>query len=274
MVQHLNEFAAGQKSDFFFRSAGCNDVQEILNTGWADVMLLTPQAKSFEQELRAIADQKGIPTWLLSATDVGVTNVPFVYEAIQRRAMQKRAQTSHFWWISKVMVPVLLLAAVIYLTGELCRWGYQQWNIDLLNDIYLCTGGIMCLYVGIYEGYLLAKERQWPKSICTMLSLMGMLLFTPVHSEIVPYPIEVPFPSAASNVLICLQGLGLSGLPFYLLCVLGTLFVINKVLAIQRGGQDKIYSINSFSHFGGACFVGILCLMAVIPIKPLTKICM
>lgn len=179
MAQKMTELAKKKADNYVFKAAGYLYVQD--QAGWADIILVTPQARAYAKGIKAGLQGMGLQIYQLSAFNEAFNNIPETYEMICRLISGRR--DDRICLTGKELARLTKEAALVYLfAAALAGAIYFLYRATGLKDYHVVGRQLELLeaiFAALYLGYGFAGMAGGPRRYYMMVALSALLAFSP-----------------------------------------------------------------------------------------------
>ncbi len=170
----LNQTAEKNREEYRFLSAGIAEAEKHLD--WADYVILTPQVKDRTHSLQENARQNQAVCLTLADTMISFQNIQETYGNITSAIEPEKPGTDRY---RIILIHCALTACIVALSGGVSYLIGRFSGIELFQEFYIRTLGMICLYCSLDLGYRIFEENRENGMTGFLVSLMILLSLTP-----------------------------------------------------------------------------------------------
>lgn len=176
MANRLNDLAEEKQEEYRFKACGWSRVGD--NISWADVCLITPQAKGYLDVIEPLLSKNQIRCIQVSTLDLAFNRIPYTYENIVYLVKPANKQTE----MDKIKEIFLwfLFCFVLYASIHVCS---QLTTVFLHNAIFYpldcATWQCISIYFSSMVTMLMLKETNVSRVVSILMGVYIVLLSTP-----------------------------------------------------------------------------------------------
>ena len=145
----------------------------------------------------------------------------------------------------------------------LLRYLYSMTDIDILDDIYLKTSGILCIYVAYFTGGSFAKKMHQSSFMYGCICILSLLMFstTFVGSTNTMYK----YPDIGPEVLLVISEYGTKHMLLYLLLIVFSVLIFHGLnMFVIKKCKEKHYLLMGYFNMPNYILMSVYLIMMTI----------